>query len=418
MALTEEFETNGNTILNRINELANLSEQPGMLIRTYGSEAFREAALQLAAWMKAAGLDTFTDNIGNVRGRLYSDNPDAKTFVIASHFDTVVNAGKFDGPLGVLLGIELAAHFAKGKNRLPFNLEVIAFADEEGVRFHSTYLGSKVVAGTFEEELLQRKDADGLSLEQHILKSGGQPRLIKEDRIPADSWMGYYEVHIEQGPVLYEKKIPVALVTGIAGQQRAVLVFTGEGGHAGTVPMNMRADALCAAAEFVLATERHAQSCDDNLVATVGKLDLEHPASNVIPGKVSCTLDVRCGDAHRLTAAIEHIRQISSEICSRRNVNVQWELVQYTTPVTCDDELGRHLAEAITRSGYEIVKLSSGAGHDAVAIAAVAPVSMLFVRCFRGISHHPMEQVAVEDIVAAFKTSVTFISLLSKTYGV
>lgn len=401
-------------ILQRIDELAAISENDGFITRTYGTPAFLSARNKIAQWMKETGLSSRVDNIGNIRGKLLSNNPAAKTFVIASHIDTVINAGKFDGPLGVLAGLDLLKNLIQLKTKLPFHIELIGFSDEEGCRFHSTYLGSKAVAGCFDDHLLQLKDESGQELAAVIEANGGHIAELTSDAIPKDEWLGYYEIHIEQGPVLYEKNIPVAVVTGIAGQYRAGIIFNGENGHAGTVPMTMRKDGLACAAEFVLAVEKLAQQYT-SLVATVGKLHIIHPASNVIPGEVIVSLDLRSDNEELLLSSYESIKKITEEICQKRNCVLEWNLIQYNKPVICDTNLSRMLVESINKSGHELVTLVSGAGHDAVTISTVAPVSMLFVKCFKGISHNPLENVEPEDIAVAIEVSDNFIHELIKT---
>jgi len=405
------------TILQRINELASISEMPDVITRTLGTEAFIKGRTLVAHWMQQAGLDTRIDAIGNIRGRLASNKAGAKTLVIASHIDTVVNAGKFDGPLGVLMGLALLEQLIQDKTPLPFNIELIAFCDEEGVRFHTTYLGSKVVAGQFDNNLLARQDATGTTLQEVIQAMGGNTNLLQQDAIGAEDWLGYFEIHIEQGPVLYEKNIPVGIVTAIAGQKRIALTFKGEAGHAGTVPMHMRNDALCAASEFVLEVERFAGSHLRQVVATVGTLQITHAASNVIPGEVSCTLDLRSADQQVLNSCYSHLEQLGSAICQQRKIELTWETIQETNPVNCNTVLNHLLKQSIQQAGYQVVNLVSGAGHDAVAIAPVSPVAMLFVRCFKGISHNPLEDVELKDIAVAVEVSASFINSLIKKYN-
>jgi allantoate deiminase len=399
-------------ILERINALAAISEDADGVTRTFGTPAFLAGSALVKSWMEAAGLATRTDNIGNVRGRLVSARLGAKTFVIASHIDTVVNAGKFDGPLGVLLGLDLLEQLAQQQAELPFHVELIAFSDEEGCRFHTTYLGSKVVGDFFEPDLLQKQDAAGINLATALANMGGDAQQLAHDAISPADWLGYFEVHIEQGPVLYERNIPVALVTAIAGQQRVELVFKGMAGHAGTVPMNMRQDALCCAAEVVLAVEQFGLAHQETLVATVGKLDIRHAASNVIPGEVVCSLDLRSADDARLTWASHTLRENIEAIAQQRDIMLGWNLIQQTAPVTCDAALNIHLARAIADSGYPVVPLVSGAGHDAVPISKVAPATMLFVRCFKGISHNPLENVELPDLAAALQVAERFLTQL------
>lgn len=403
-------------IVSRINELAAISEEQGCITRTFGTEAFIEGSKKVAAWMKEAGLQTSIDNIGNVRGKLLSNDPNAKTFVIASHIDTVVNAGKFDGPLGVLMGIDLIENLKASKSPFRgaggFNIELVAFSDEEGCRFHTTYLGSKVLAGSFDKKVLSKKDAKGITLQEAVAAMGGDTDKLNDDVIAEDKWLGYFEIHIEQGPVLYEKNIPVAVVSAIAGQRRAEITFTGVAGHAGTVPMDMRHDALCAAAEFIVEAEEFALENKDKIVATIGRLTVHQSATNVIPGKVVCSLDVRSADETSLIAAYDSLKDFCELACGRRHVNVEWNLVQQTKPTICNEQLNSILERSITDSGYPLIKLVSGAGHDAVPISSVAPVAMLFVRCFEGISHNPLENAETKDIAAAIKVADKFLENL------
>jgi allantoate deiminase len=415
--LTPEHLQQATIILQRINELASISEVPGVITRTLGTEAFIKGRALVAQWMQQAGLQTRIDAIGNVRGKLVSPKADAKTLVIASHIDTVVNAGKFDGPLGVLMGLNAVEQLIQKNSALPFHIELIAFCDEEGVRFHTTYLGSKVVAGHFDNNLLAIQDANGTTLQQVIQAMEGNTALLQQDAIPAGDWLGYFEIHIEQGPVLYERNIPVGIVTAIAGQKRIALTFTGEAGHAGTVPMHMRSDALCAASEFILEAERFAANPVHRVVATIGTLQITHAASNVIPGEVSCTLDLRSDDQSVLSSCYKQLEQLAATICERRNIVLDWKAVQESNPVTCDTTLNHLLAHSVQQAGYEVVNLVSGAGHDAVAVAPVSPVAMLFVRCFKGISHNPLENVELKDIAAAVDVSAIFMQTLIQKYN-
>lgn len=394
------YQERAEEIMSRIKILAGISDDAHCITRTIGSPAFKEASAQVEEWMREAGLETRIDNIGNVRGRLKGAG--RKTMVIASHIDTVVNAGAFDGPLGVLMGIDMAAQL---KHPLPFNIEVIAFCDEEGVRFHTTYLGSKVVTGAFDKSLLDKKDAEGIALREVINGEDLDQEVILD-------WQGYFEVHIEQGPVLYEKNIPVAVVSAIAGQQRSMITIKGMAGHAGTVPMDQRQDALCGAAEFVLYVEQWAAA--HQLVATVGIIHVNHAASNVIPGEVSFSLDIRFKSKKIQAAAHVALEKALDDICRGRQLTSEWRIIQETQPVHCSAMMSGLLNQAIRESGYEPLELISGAGHDAVPVSAVSRVCMLFVRCYKGISHHPLENVLTEDIAAALKVSDQFMNHLTK----
>ena len=401
-------------IISRIRELASISEEDGCITRRYGTAAAIDAGNKVLEWMRAAGLQARVDAIGNIRGRWEAAGADAQTLVIASHIDTVVNAGSWDGPLGVLVGLNLLEHMIREGRKLPFHIELIAFCDEEGVRFHTTYLGSKVVAGSFEPDMLQRKDEKGISLSEAMTAIGYDPGNLNGEAIPRERWLGYFELHIEQGPVLYGNKIPVAAVKAIAGQVRAEVFFKGMAGHAGTVPMDMRQDALCGAAEFILGTEKLAGAGDSGLVATVGKLQISGSASNVIPGEVVCSVDLRSADEARLSHGHAMLRSLCEDIGKRRGLAVQWNIVQKSSPVTCDPRMRQLLGRSIEAAGYEALELVSGAGHDAVPVAAVAPVCMLFVRCYKGISHHPLENVEKEDLAAALAVAEDFIYQLTE----
>lgn len=404
-------------IMERVNTLAAVSEMPGCIARTYGTDAFLMGRSLVESWMKEAGLQPRTDSIGNLRGSLRSSKTAAKTFVIGSHIDTVINAGKFDGPLGVLAGLDVIEYIIQSGINLPFHIELVAFCDEEGCRFHTTYLGSKVLAGSFDSAVLDSKDAEGISLRDAITRAGGHGNQVDRDAIARNDWLGYFEIHIEQGPVLYEMNVPVALVTAIAGQKRVNIVFGGEAGHAGTVPMNMRNDALTCAAEFILEVEKFAKINTENLVATVGKLTIAHAASNVIPGEVICTLDLRSANENKLSASYDAIKNMAADICRKRNIVLEWNLIQQAGTVTCDEKMNKRLAGSIAQAGYEVVHMVSGAGHDAVPIAGVAPVNMLFVRCFKGISHNPQEDVDIQDLAAAVKVTDNFLKNLIEEYS-
>ncbi len=410
--MQHEYLARAERIMQRIQQLAAISEDAEGVTRTFGTPAFLAGRALVQSWLEAAGLPTRLDGIGNLRARLESPHPQAKTFVLASHIDTVVNAGKFDGPLGVLMGLDLLENLRAQKAELPFHIELIAFSDEEGVRFHTTYLGSKVVAGSFDQSWLTRTDATGITLAQALATMGADAATIPADALPAADWLGYFELHIEQGPVLWERHVPVALVTAIAGQQRVELTFRGMAGHAGTVPMAMRQDALCAAAEFVLVAEQFAQAHGKGLVATVGKLAVTQSASNVIPGEVVCSLDLRSPDETQLADASQFLRSHAEALAAHRHVALAWTLVQQTAPVTCDAHLNELLARAIADTGHETIALVSGAGHDAVPVSFVAPATMLFIRCYKGISHNPLENVEVADLAAAVAVADRFISLL------
>ena len=401
--------TYASTVLARCDELARISEEDGRLTRRFGTPALRQAGKTVREWMEGAGLQTRRDEVGNVIGRLGGE--DGRTLLIGSHLDTVRDAGRYDGALGVLLALACVERLRDAGRTLPYGVEILAFSDEEGVRYGTGYLGSSVVAGRFDQACLERRDADGLTLANAIRGFGGRPEgLTGAARDPTDL-IGYYEVHIEQGPVLEAEGAPLGVVTAITGQTRVEIAFIGEAGHAGTVPMALRRDALCAAAEFVSAVEAVARD-RDGVVATVGELEVPGGASNVIPGRATLSLDVR-HDADRVRESVgAGLRELAGAIAERRGCGLEWEVTQASAAVRCSEELSEHLVEAVAACGHPPVRLPSGAGHDAVMLSAIAPVAMLFVRCAGGVSHNPAESVTVGDVGAAIETSVRFLELL------
>jgi len=399
--------------MERCDILGALSDEPDHLTRYFAGNAIRLANDHVEAWMREAGMVVRRDNIGNLRGRYDSTPTGSSTVMLGSHLDTVRDAGKYDGPLGVVVAIAAVQRLYDGKTQLPFALEVIAFADEEGLRFGSTYLGSRAVAGSFDLADLDRTDDGGITMADAIRAFGGDPARLAEDKWRAGTLLGYCEVHIEQGPVLESRGLPVGIVSAIAGQARYHLTFTGEAGHAGTVPMNARRDALGAAAELVLAVEADARS-HDGVVATVGQVEVHPGASNVIPGKVELSLDIRHAED---SVRIERARKIidrANEIATRRHVKVAYELLGENPSVPCSPRLVSSLTKAVEQQGLPVVHLASGAGHDAVTMAALTDVGMLFVRCKGGISHNPAESVEAADVGVAIDVLSRFLELLAK----
>lgn len=389
-------------------QLATCSEEPGMITRPVASQAMKRAHELVTEWMTSAGLIVQRDNLGNLRAR-YPGTGD-ETMLLGSHLDSVRDAGRYDGPLGVLVAIAAVQHLRERGRRLPFAIEILAFADEEGLRFPTTYLGSKVVAGMFDPHDLELTDANGVSLRDAIRTFGGDPGRVADDRWQGKRPIGYCEVHIEQGPVLEQRGAPVGVVRGIVGQNRYLLTFRGEAGHAGTVPMARRRDAMVAAAEFVIAVEKEARG-REGLVATVGRLDVRPNAPNVIPGEVDLTLDVRHADDSIRAGAAEQILEHANHIAKQREVSVAIELVSGNTAVHCSPRIVSALAKAI---GEPAIMLTSGAGHDAVTMSSLTDVGMLFVRCKGGISHSPAESVEEEDVQVAIDVLGRFLEQLTQ----
>jgi len=400
------------TAMERCDILGTFSDEPERLTRQFAGDAMRQAHEQVGAWMREAGMVVTRDNVGNLRGRYEAAAPGGSTLLVGSHLDTVRDAGKYDGPLGVVVAIAAVQRLRETNKRLPFAVEVLAFADEEGLRFSSTYLGSRAVAGTFDSADLTSTDGGGVTMADAIGQFGGDPRRLGDDRWHDGKLLGYCEVHIEQGPVLESRGLPVGVVSAIAGQARYRLTFTGEAGHAGTVPMRARRDALGAAAEFVLMVEADAGS-HDGLVATVGQLTVHPGAVNVVPGEVALSLDIRHSDDK---VRLEHTGKIfarAREISARRNVQVTDQVLGESSSAPCAPRLTSLLAKAVEESGVPVVHLVSGAGHDGVAMASLTDVAMLFVRCRRGISHNPAESVETEDVAVSIDVLGKFLELLA-----
>lgn len=388
--------------MRRCDALGAISDEPGRLTRTFHSPAMQRANALVGTWMRDAGLDVREDAAFNLLGRWTSDGAGRarsragrRTLLLGSHLDTVRDAGKYDGPLGVLVALAAVAHVRASGRVLPFDIEVAGFSDEEGVRYQTAYLGSGAMAGTLTRRDLARIDEKGL----------------ERARRRRGEFLGYVETHIEQGPVLEARNLAVGVVSGIAGQSRIRVEFHGRAGHAGTTPMDQREDALCGAAELVLAVERSGVIAP--IVATVGQMQVEPGASNVIPGRAVLTLDIRAPRDRRREAAVRRLHDTARAIARRRGLRLDWTAVQQTGAVPCDPALTRLLSASVARQGLPVLTLPSGAGHDAVALSSLCPVAMLFVRCRGGVSHHPSESVRASDVAVAIGVIVDLIETLA-----
>jgi allantoate deiminase len=399
----------GNEIVSRINRLGTISETPEHLARIFLSPEHRIAADLILSWMTDAGMATHLDAIGNVCGRYEGERPGLPCLMLGSHYDTVRDAGKWDGPLGVISAIACVADLNRRGVRLPFAIEVVGFADEEGVRFSSTLLGSRAVTGTFDESVLNARDANGLTMREAMVQFGLDPDHIGAAARTRRELHAYVELHIEQGPVLEQQNLPVGVVTAIAGATRLAANLTGMAGHAGTVPMALRRDALVGAAECIVAVEEFCKTDVAGLVGTVGAITALPGATNVIPGRVSFTLDIRAPtDAHRKLAVAEIVRRIEA-IAKRRELSLQIDVTHENRTVPCAPWLKTQVAEAVAAEAYPVFELPSGAGHDGMAMIDVADVAMLFVRCRGGISHNPAEHVEPADADAGARVLLRLI---------
>jgi allantoate deiminase len=395
-------------VVERCRALAAVSEEPGRLTRRFATPAMRHANAMVGGWMAEAGMAVRVDGAGNLVGRVEGADGAAGTLLLGSHLDTVRDAGAFDGPLGVLTAVSCVAQLRDAGVVLPFAVEVLGFADEEGLRFGTAYLGSRAIAGTFEDALLDVADDEGVSVRDALAGFGADPDAVAAASRQDERLLGYVEVHIEQGPVLEERDAPVGVVTAIAGATRAEVVFTGVAGHAGTVPMASRLDAACAVAEFVLAVEATGRRVE-GLVATVGRLSALPGAANVVPGAAVASLDVRHADDAVRTEAVRLLQAEAQDIASGRGLRLDWS-PQFDEPaVEVDPRLAARLSSAVAAHGLPDVRLPSGAGHDGVALRQLCPIAMLFVRCAGGVSHHPDESVEVADVAVALDVLREFV---------
>jgi allantoate deiminase len=385
-------------------ELARISAEPNRLVRFFLTPEHRRAADLVARWMGEAELTVSEDAVGNVRGRI-GEEP---RLLLGSHLDSVIDAGIYDGPLGVIAPILAIDAFKRAGVVPPPGIEVIAVGDEEASRFPSTLSTSAALAGAFEESTLSLKDAAGVTYAEALRAYGKDPAKIASAAIPPGDAAAYLEVHIEQGPVLEAKNQPLGVVTAIVGQTRLAITLTGTAGHAGTVPMKLRRDALAGAAEIAVMVERMA-STTDGMVATVGSLAISPGAVNIIPGKVHFTLDLRTASDERRQSGVREFDRQARAIAARRGLVIDIATTHGIPTVPCDPRLQNDLAAAIQAVGGKDVRLTSGAGHDGMMFAKICPIVMLFVRCKGGVSHNPAEYASPQDMSLAVAALVRFI---------
>lgn len=393
--------TLGGIVMDWCETLGAISDDGQGLTCAYMTPAHRRTAARIAAWMEEAGMRVRVDAVGNVVGRYPGTQPGAGTLVTGSHYDTVRDGGKYDGRLGILLPIAIVRDLHARGERLPHDLEVIAFAEEEGVRFRSTFLGSGAVAGGFDMALLDARDPDGVTLRDALVAAGHDPAQIPAIARDPATLLGFVEVHIEQGPVLLERGLPLGVVSAIAGSSRYLVDLSGVASHAGTTPMGMRRDAAAAAAEIVLLVEQRCSGVA-SLVGTVGQLEVPAGSVNVVPGACRLSLDIRAADDAVRLAALDDILAGISAICARRGIGERLCKLLEIDAAPCAPRLMERLGAAVERAGLPRLDLPSGAGHDAMRMAAVTDIAMLFVRCGNGgISHNPLETMTADDAEAA-----------------
>lgn len=393
-------------VLARCDALAQISESADGLTRVYLSPEHQQANAQVGEWMRAAGMRVWQDEVGNICGRYEGAEPGAQALLLGSHLDTVRNAGRYDGMLGVLSAIEIVSWLHQHQCRLPLAIEVVGFGDEEGTRFGITLLGSRGLTGSWPESWPAVADGNAITVAQAMADAGLNATKIGHAARAVGEIAAYLELHIEQGPCLEQADLALGVVTAINGARRLTCGFRGEAGHAGTVPMTQRKDALAAAAEWIVAIEQTTCRYGQQRVATVGTLQCADSAVNVIPGDVELSLDIRGPDDTQLAELLADLLAQGEAIARRRGVVFRAREYYAISATRCDNALQQALSEAVTQVQGRSLSLPSGAGHDAIAIAERWPVGMLFVRCAGGISHHPAESVNLPDVAQAVRAAL------------
>ncbi|WP_421511963.1 allantoate amidohydrolase [Enterobacter sp. JS8-1] len=390
-------------VMARADALAAISETPDALTRVYLSAQHLQANQLVGEWMRQAGMTVWQDSVGNICGRYEGAQEGAQAVLLGSHLDTVRNAGRYDGMLGVLTAIEVVDSLHQQGRHLAQAIEIVGFGDEEGTRFGITLLGSRGITGSWPQGWLETCDAGGISVAQAMVQAGLDPARVALAARHQDDFSACLELHIEQGPCLEQEGLALGVVEAINGARRLNCRFTGEAGHAGTVPMNHRTDALAAAAEWMVFIEHATLQQGGNLVATVGELRCLPGAVNVIPGEVALSLDIRGPQDAPLDALLAELLAQAQTIAARRGLSFSAEEFYRIAATPCDARLQDLLGQAVESVQGRSLSLPSGAGHDTIALAERWPVGMLFVRCRGGVSHHPAESVMAEDVALAIE---------------
>jgi allantoate deiminase len=394
----------------RCHELATITDVAGETTRTFLSPAMRAAMTRVKSWMEGCGCAVTIDAAGNLRGMYDAATADAPRLLIGSHLDTVPNAGAFDGILGVMIGLSLVEML--GGERLRFAVELVAFSEEEGVRFRTPFIGSRALVGRIDDALLGIADTDGITVTEAILSFGLDPSALHKAVVDS-STVGYLEFHIEQGPVLESEDLSLGVVEAIAGQTRGEMIFFGSANHAGTTPMALRRDAVAGIAEWIMAVESVAQTAK-GLVATVGRIAVMPGAGNVVAGEARASLDVRHADDEQRTKAVDELLTLANTIAAKRGLRAEWRLQMEQRAVMMDPKLTQRIESAICDANIVPLRMTSGAGHDAMILAERVPSAMIFLRSPGGISHHPDESVRVDDVANALSAGLKFLRMFDK----
>jgi allantoate deiminase len=411
VSIAANTKTRAEEVIARCKQLASFSEDFGAIRRTFLSPPMRDCHREITTWLKAAGAEVTIDAAGNLRGFYPGAQSSAPRLLLGSHLDTVPNAGAYDGILGVVIAVALLESL--DRRQLPFAIEVAGFSEEEGVRFSLPFIGSRALVGRLDEELLDRRDANGISVRDAIKNFELNPADIPRAAL-SDDTLAYLEFHIEQGPVLESLGRPLGTVDAIAAQTRMSFEFLGRANHAGTTPMHLRHDAIAAAAEWIVAVEREANN-HPGVVATVGQVEAKPGATNVIAGEARVTLDVRHKSDDILNRAAETLVRLAHEIAERRGLTLQQSVLLSQRVVTMDPFLVDQIQEAIRSTGCQPHRMTSGAGHDAMILAERVPAAMIFLRSPGGISHDPAESVELEDVAKALECGLHLLDQLANS---
>ena len=411
LQLTTVTTNRAQEVIARCLKLASFTETPGSVRRTFLSPPMRDCHQEIIKWMEPLGAQVSADAAGNLRALYPGAKADGPRLLIGSHLDTVPNAGAYDGVLGVVLAVALLD--ALQGRHLPFAIEVIAFSEEEGVRFRTPFIGSRALVGRLDDQLLNMQDAQGITVRKAIGNFGLNPENIPQAKLGDDA-LGYLEFHIEQGPVLESLNQPLAAVEAIAGQSRLEFTFVGRANHAGTTPMHLRLDAIAGAAEWIGTVERLAREVPD-LVATVGRIEALPGAANVIAAEARLTLDIRHRTDNVRARAVDDLIRQAHEIAARRGLTVREKVLSSQPAVAMDTFLTGEIEQAILKTGCTPHRMVSGAGHDAMIMAEKVPSAMIFLRTPGGISHDPAESVAVEDIEKAIECGLHLLDQLASS---
>jgi len=405
------IQTQAEEVVARCRTLSLFSEDSRSIRRTFLSPPMRDCHRELAKWLVAAGAEVTLDAAGNLRAFYAATESRAPRLLFGSHLDTVPNAGAYDGVLGVILAVALLESL-EGR-RLPFGIEVVAFSEEEGVRFATPFIGSRALVGRLDKQFLNCQDRNGISIRNAIENFGLNPAEIPHAMIRQDT-LAYLEFHIEQGPVLDSLKQPLGAVEAIVGQTRMEFLFLGHANHAGTTPMDLRRDALTAAAEWILAVERIAQR-DPGLLATVGRIEAKPGATNVIAGQARVSLDLRHRSDEIRVRSAAALRGLAEEIVERRGLTVRISELLNQCAVEMDKFLVGEIDNAMRSVGCQAHRMVSGAGHDAMILAEKVPAAMIFLRTPGGISHDPAESVRTEDVAKAIECGLHLLEQLASS---